>query len=157
MKWAWKEDVVVQRRNDRLHVWHICTTEQGGLDYLVCNIAGLWTESTILIFPLLFHFYCVYIPWVQDGDLGALTYFWITGDAQVSQALIRVYVDGEIEPSITYQPAKVRLRLQTHITEWVFSFQAPFYSLTRWSANIHLQVTFALNQCFNLSTAYVLF
>lgn len=86
-------------------------------------------------FPYYTFFFCVYIPWVQDGDLGALTYFWITGDAQVSQALIRVYVDGEIEPSITYQPAKVRLR--THITEWVFSFLAPFYSLTRWSANIH--------------------
>ena len=49
----------------------------------------------------------------QDGDLGALTYFWITGDAAVSEALIRVYIDGELEPSLTYQPAKVRVGLNT--------------------------------------------
>lgn len=52
----------------------------------------------------------------QEGDLGALTYFWITGDAAVSQALIRVYVDGESEASLTYQPAKVRWVEHMHVT-----------------------------------------
>ena len=44
---------------------------------------------------------------VNTSGLGAtLTYFWITGDAPVAEALVRVYVDGEAAPSLTFEPAK---------------------------------------------------
>jgi hypothetical protein len=36
----------------------------------------------------------------------ALTYFWITGDAAVATATIRMYVDGEAAPSLVFEPAK---------------------------------------------------
>ena len=77
-------------------------TDLGGLEDVVQNL-------TCRVFPFPFALVHHKQLWRQDGDLGALTYFWITGDAEVSQALIRIYVDGETEPSITYQPAKVRL------------------------------------------------
>lgn len=38
-------------------------------------------------------------------SVGALTYFWITGDPSVAYATIRVYVDGEAAPSLVYAPA----------------------------------------------------
>lgn len=37
---------------------------------------------------------------------GALTYFWITGEPPVAQAIIRMYVDGEASPSLVFEPAK---------------------------------------------------
>jgi hypothetical protein len=43
---------------------------------------------------------------LQAGDLGALTYFWITGSPAVAYAQIRIYIDGETNPSLAYQPAK---------------------------------------------------
>ena len=43
---------------------------------------------------------------IQRGDLGALTYLWITGDPHVAFAQIRVYVDNESVPSLAYEPAK---------------------------------------------------
>jgi hypothetical protein len=39
------------------------------------------------------------------AEVGALTYFWITGDPSVAFAVIRVYVDGEAAPSLVYAPA----------------------------------------------------
>ena len=43
---------------------------------------------------------------VQDGAGAALTYFWITGEACVSAALIRMYVDDEAVPSLVFEAAK---------------------------------------------------
>ena len=43
---------------------------------------------------------------ISPGDLGALTYFWITGGPGVAEARIRIYVDGEPEPSLSFNPAK---------------------------------------------------
>jgi hypothetical protein len=40
----------------------------------------------------------------QSG--AALTYLWITGDAPVATATIRMYVDGEVAPSLVFEPAK---------------------------------------------------
>ena len=42
----------------------------------------------------------------EDGDLGCLTYFWITGDEAVAFARIFIYMDGELSPSLIYSPAK---------------------------------------------------
>jgi hypothetical protein len=35
----------------------------------------------------------------------ALTYFWITGDAEIAYAAIRIYVDGETTPSLAFTPS----------------------------------------------------
>jgi hypothetical protein len=43
---------------------------------------------------------------LSAGEIvGALTYFWITGDPSVAYATIRVYVDGEKNASLVYAPA----------------------------------------------------
>ena len=41
-----------------------------------------------------------------DATVGALTYFWITGDPCVASAQIRMYVDNETIPSIVFEPRK---------------------------------------------------
>lgn len=38
--------------------------------------------------------------------VGALTYFWLTGEPCVASALIRVYVDNETTPSLVFEPRK---------------------------------------------------
>ena len=42
---------------------------------------------------------------IAGEAVGALTYFWITGDPSVAYATIRVYIDGEANASVVYAPA----------------------------------------------------
>lgn len=88
------------------------------------------------------------------GQAGAaLTYFWITGDAPVATATIRMYIDGEAAPSLVFEPAKaagVGIRntsledLPPWGTRWMGSLGRDAYYITfRVPFTRSLAVTFA--------------
>ena len=78
---------------------------------------------------------------VSSATPGTLTYFWITGEDCVSTTVIRVYVDGEVAPSLTFEAHKmvgIGYLNKTHAgrdlppwgSKWVASLGRNAYSTT---------------------------